>query len=225
MDQNELKREAAHAAIEYLNKNNLLEDNIIGVGTGSTVNYFIAELSEFKDQIKGAVSSSKASTKLLTAAGISVFDLKEVGKLSVYVDGADECNKYGHAIKGGGGALTCEKILANAADEFVLIIDESKLVEKLGNFPLPIEVIDMARSSVAHQLKKIFPRAEPDFRENYRTDNGHEILDLRNYDLREPAVKEQEINNIAGVVTNGIFAIRPADVILMATQNGVERVL
>ena len=212
MTQDELKKQAAEAAIEYV------EGGIVGVGTGSTVNHFIDALAGIKGRIEGAVSSSEVSSERMKAHGIRVFDLNSAGDLSIYVDGADESNKYLHLIKGGGGALTREKIVAAASKKFVCIADESKLVDVLGEFPLPVEVIPMARSYVARQLVKL--GGTPVWRENFVTDNGNQILDVQGLRIMEPMKLEQQINNIAGVVTVGIFALRPADVLILGTPDG-----
>ena len=214
MNQDELKRMAAEAAIEYV------DGGIIGVGTGSTVNHFIDLLAEIKHKIDGAVSSSEVSTERMRAHGIPVMDLNAAGELDLYVDGADESTKFLHLIKGGGGALTREKIVAGASRKFVCIADSSKLVDVLGEFPLPVEVIPMARSHVARQLVKL--GGTPVWRENFTTDNGNIILDVHNLRIMEPTKMEQEINNIAGVVTTGIFAIRPADVLILGTEEGIK---
>lgn len=216
MDQNQQKKRAAIAALDYLTN-----DGYIGVGTGSTVNFFIEALEPLKDRIKGAVSSSVASTERLEAIGIPVVNLSESGTLDVYVDGADETTEHRHLIKGGGGALTREKIVAAASRKFVCIVDESKKVDYLGNFPLPVEVIPMARSYVARQM--IALGGQPVWREGFVTDNGNDILDVRNLKIMDPVDLEQKINQIAGVVTVGLFAQRPADVVLMATPNGVVK--
>jgi len=216
MSQDDLKRMAAEAAMEYI------DSGIIGVGTGSTVNHFIDLLAEVKGRIEGTVSSSEASSERLKAHGIPVFDLNASGELDVYVDGADESTSHLHLIKGGGGALTREKIVAGASRKFVCIADETKLVDVLGEFPLPVEVIPMARSHVARQLVKL--GGTPVWRENFITDNGNIILDIHNLRIMEPTVMEQEINNIAGVVTTGIFAIRPADVLILGSEGGVKTI-
>ncbi len=216
MSQDDLKRMAAEAAMDYI------DGGIIGVGTGSTVNHFIDLLAEIKGRIEGTVSSSEASSERLKAHGIPVLDLNASGELDVYVDGADESNRHLHLIKGGGGALTREKIVAGASRKFVCIADESKLVDVLGAFPLPVEVIPMARSHVARQLVKL--GGTPVWREDFITDNGNIILDVHNLRIMEPTVMEQEINNIAGVVTTGIFAIRPADVLLLGSEAGVRTI-
>jgi ribose 5-phosphate isomerase A len=194
--------------------------SIVGVGTGSTVDYFIAELTSIKARIDGAVSSSEATTAKLRAAGIPVTELNRSGDIPVYVDGCDEANKYLQLIKGGGGALTREKIVASASERFVCIADESKLVDVLGDFGVPVEVIPMARSYVARQLVKLGGR--PVWREGVITDNGNEIIDVKGLSITEPARLEREINAIAGVVCTGIFAARPADVLLLGTDDGVR---
>ncbi|MBK1643474.1 ribose 5-phosphate isomerase A [Thiocapsa imhoffii] len=211
-NQDAMKQQAAEAALTYA------EGGVIGVGTGSTVNHFIDALARIKGRIEGAVSSSEASTKRLEGHGIRVFDLNAVGELSLYVDGADEANHALQLIKGGGGALTREKIVAAASRQFVCIADQSKLVDVLGAFPLPVEVIPMARSHVARQLVKL--GGTPVWREGVITDNGNLILDVQNLDLIDPVTLEQAINNIAGVVTVGIFALRPADLLILGTADG-----
>jgi len=217
MSQDELKRLAAKAALEYVEEN-----SIVGVGTGSTVNHFIDQLAEIKHLIDGAVSSSEASTERMKAHGIQVYDLNASGQLDLYVDGADESTKHLHLIKGGGGALTREKIVAAASKKFVCIADGSKLVDRLGKFPLPIEVIPMARSYVARELVKL--GGTPIWRENFITDNGNLILDIHNLDIMEPVKMEKELNNIAGVVTVGLFAVRPADVLILGTKEGIKTI-
>ena len=216
MDQNELKKMVAEAALEYVEAG-----TIIGVGTGSTANMFIDALARIKGKIDGTVASSVASAERLRGHGIPVLDLNAAGELSVYVDGADESTKHLHLIKGGGGALTREKIVAGAARKFVCIADESKLVDVLGAFPLPIEVIPMARSFVARELVKL--GGTPVLREGFTTDNGNIILDIHNLKIMDPVKLEAELNNIPGVVTVGIFAIRPADVLLLGTKDGVKK--
>ena len=215
MDQNAKKQAVARAAIDYVE-----QDSIVGVGTGSTVNYFIEELGKIKDKIEGAVSSSMASTERLKALGIDVFELNDVSDLSVYIDGADEVTEHKHMIKGGGAALTREKIVAGVAKTFVCIVDDSKRVPVLGNFPLPVEVIPMARSFVARELVKL--GGDPEYRQGVVTDNGNVILDVHNLEILNPRELEQAINNIPGVVTNGIFALRGADIVLSATDEGVK---
>ena len=216
MDQNELKKMVAEAALEYVEAG-----TIIGVGTGSTANMFIDALARIKGKIDGTVASSVASAERLRGHGIPVLDLNAAGELSVYVDGADESTKHLHLIKGGGGALTREKIVAGAARTFVCIADESKLVAVLGAFPLPIEVIPMARSFVARELVKL--GGTPVLREGFTTDNGNIILDIHNLKIMDPVKLEAELNNIPGIVTVGIFAIRPADVLLLGTKDGVKK--
>jgi len=217
MTQDEMKRKAAEAAMEYV-----VEDEIIGVGTGSTVNHFIDCLAEIKGKIKGAVSSSEASTKLMQERGIEVFDLNNVDYIPVYVDGADESNHNLSLIKGGGGALTREKIIAGASKKFVCIADESKLVDVMGKFPLPVEVIPMARSYIARKLVALGGR--PEWRQDFITDNGNVILDVHDMDIMEPIKMENEINSWAGVVTCGLFANRGADVLILGTPDGAKTV-
>ncbi|MDH5426218.1 MAG: ribose-5-phosphate isomerase RpiA [Gammaproteobacteria bacterium] len=217
MTQDEMKRKAAEAAMEYV-----VAGSIVGVGTGSTVNHFIDCLAGIKNKIEGAVSSSEASTKLLKAAGIEVFDTNQVNSIPVYIDGADESDHYLNLIKGGGGALTREKIIAGMSDKFVCIADESKLVDVMGKFPLPVEVIPMARSYIARELVKL--GGEPVWRENFITDNGNVILDVHNLEIMEPIKLENTINAMAGVVTVGIFANRGADVLILGTPEGAKTV-
>jgi ribose 5-phosphate isomerase A len=213
MSQEDLKRVAAEAALKYLP-----DGGIIGVGTGSTVNHFIDLLAKIKGRLDGAVSSSEASTARLKSHGIPVLDLNACGDLEVYVDGADESNHQLQLIKGGGGALTREKIIAGASRKFVCIADESKLVRVLGAFPLPVEVIPMARSFVARRLVKL--GGTPVWRDGFVTDNGNVILDVKGLEIMEPAKLEDAINRIAGVVTVGLFAHRPADVLILGTPSG-----
>ncbi|MGI2257897.1 ribose-5-phosphate isomerase RpiA [Shewanella sp. GXUN23E] len=215
MTQDEMKKAAAQAALAYVE-----EGSIVGVGTGSTVNHFIDALASMKDDIEGAVSSSEASTERLKALGIEVFDLNSVSNLSVYVDGADEISPHMAMIKGGGAALTREKIVAAVADKFICIADESKQVDVLGEFPLPVEVIPMARSYVARQLVKL--GGDPVYREGVVTDNGNVILDVYNLKILNPKELETQINAIVGVVTNGLFAHRGADVLLVGAADGVK---
>ncbi len=215
MNQDELKQQVAEAAIEYVEAG-----TVIGVGTGSTANYFIDALARVKGRIDGTVASSIASAERLKGHGIPVLDLNEVGELSVYIDGADEVNDQLHLIKGGGGALTREKIVAGASRKFVCICDESKLVKMLGAFPLPIEVIPMAQSFVARELVK--HGGTPELRQGFTTDNGNIILDVKGLEIMEPCTLETTLNNIPGIVTVGIFANRPADVLLLGTADGVE---
>lgn len=207
-----LKQQAAQAALEHV-----LDDTIIGVGTGSTVKYFIEALATIKHKITGAVASSLTTEKLLKEYHIPLYDLNSVGELSVYIDGADEINEQLQMIKGGGGALTREKIIAAVAKKFVCIADESKRVKILGSFPLPIEVIPMARSYVARELVKL--GGSPVYRDGFITDNGNVILDIWNLDILQPVKLEQQLNNITGVVTNGLFAQRTADLLIMASEN------
>ncbi len=218
MTQDEMKQAVAKAAIEYIEAG-----TIVGVGTGSTANFFIDELAKIKHKIEGTVASSEASAERLKGHGIEVFDLNSVSEIAVYVDGADESNKFLHLIKGGGGALTREKIVAAASKKFICIADESKLVDVMGKFPLPIEVIPMARSLVAREIIKQIG-GEPVLREGFTTDNGNIILDVHNLDIMEPTKIEQILNNITGVVTNGLFAIKPATVLLLGTQDGVKTI-
>ena len=215
--QDTLKQQAALAALDYVEAG-----SIVGVGTGSTVNFFIDGLAKIKHKIEGAVSSSEASTQRLRAHGIEVFDLNGVGDIPVYVDGADETNAHLQLIKGGGGALTREKIIAHMAKTFVCVADESKMVPRLGKFPLPIEVIPMARSMIARELVK--RGGQPVYRDGFVTDNGNQILDIHNLDIMEPAKLEDELNHIPGIVTVGLFALRPADVLILATANGVRTI-
>ena len=215
MTQDELKKAVAKAAIAHVP-----EDCIVGVGTGSTANFFIAELAGIKGRLQGAVASSEATAARLKAAGIRVFELNAVDDLPVYVDGADEVTRHLHMIKGGGGALTREKIVAAVARKFVCIADESKLKDVLGAFPLPVEVIPMARSHVARELVKL--GGLPELRQGMTTDNGNIILDVHGLAIVNPVTLEGEINQIVGVVANGLFARRGADVLLLATREGVR---
>ncbi len=217
MDQDAMKREVAEAALDFVR-----EDTVIGVGTGSTVNCFIDALAASGKRLEAAVSSSEATTARLEAIGVRVEDLNNAGSLDLYVDGADEFDPHRRLIKGGGGALTREKIVAAASREFICIADDSKWVHTLGAFPLPVEVIPMARSYVARQLTAL--GGQPEWRENYLTDNGNWIIDVHNLDLVDPVSTERAINDIAGVVTCGLFAIRPADLVLVAGPSGVSRV-
>jgi ribose 5-phosphate isomerase A len=224
MDQNALKQQVAKAALEYID-----DGSIIGVGTGSTVNFFIAELIKHRN-VRAAVSSSEASSNLLREGKVDVIELNDAGTLAVYVDGADEVTRHLAMIKGGGAALTREKIVAAASEKFVCIADESKLVDTLGKFPLPVEVIPMARSYVARELVKLGGHPEWRVRENdgkmkpVVTDNGNWILDVRGLTITDPVKLETEINQIAGVVTNGLFARRGANVLLLARASGVEKI-
>ena len=217
MTQDELKQAVAKAAIAYVE-----EGTVVGVGTGSTANYFIDYLAEMKHLIEGAVASSEATRKRLQQHGIPVFDLNAVDEIPVYVDGADETDANLCLIKGGGGALTREKIIAAVATKFVCIADGSKKVSVLGNFPLPVEVIPMARSHVARQIVKL--GGDPVYRDGFVTDNGNIILDIHNLQIAEPVKLEAQLNNIVGVVTNGLFAMRSADVLLLGTAKGVETI-
>ncbi len=214
MNQDDLKRQVAQAALKYS------QEGVIGVGSGSTVNMFIDALAGIKGRIDGAVAASEASAERLKKHGIRVFDLNSVDKLDVYVVGADEVTEHLHMIKGGGGALTREKIIAAVAKTFVCICDASKLVPVLGKFPLPVEVIPMARSHVGREMLK--RGAQPVLREKFTTDNGNVILDCHGLTLLDPPALEAELNGIAGVVTNGIFARRSADVLLLAEPTGVR---
>ena len=215
MIQDEMKKAAAIKALEFI-KN----DSIVGVGTGSTVNYFIDALATIKNNIEGAVSSSEESTKRLINHGIEVFDLNNVDVLDVYVDGADEITKHMSMIKGGGAALTREKIVAAVAKQFICIADDSKQVEILGSFPLPVEVIPMARSYVARELVKL--GGDPEYRQGVITDNGNVILDVHNLSIIDPKKLEADINAIVGVVTNGLFADRGADILILGSINGTK---
>jgi len=221
MTQDELKKAVAEAALEEVKKI-ISKDSIIGVGTGSTANFFIDALAEIKLDFDGAVASSEATRERLQAHGINVYDLNGVGTLPVYVDGADEVNPHLHMVKGGGGALTREKIIGAASTKFICIADESKQVDILGTFPLPVEVIPMARSYVARELVKL--GANPVYREDFVTDNGNVVLDLYNFPIDDPLAMEQRINNITGVVTNGLFALRPADLLLLGCSDGVKSI-
>ena len=217
MSSDKFKRQAAQAAVQYVE-----EGSVIGVGTGSTVNYFIEALAQIKHLIEGAVASSLQTAERLQAAHIPLLDLNGAGPLPLYVDGADEIDRHLRMIKGGGGALTREKIIAAASEKFICIADQSKLVDILGTFPLPVEVIPMARSYVGRELLK--RGGQPAWRENFITDNGNLILDVYNLELLEPTRMEAELSAIAGVVTVGIFAQRPADLLLLGTTSGVERI-
>lgn len=215
--QDDKKRAAAEAALDYVEPNML-----IGIGTGSTANYFIDALAPLKAQIDGAVASSEASAERLRSHGIPVLELNAAGELALYVDGADEATRHRHLVKGGGGALTREKIVAAASRRFVCIMDDSKLVDRLGAFPLPVEVIPMARSFVARELVKL--GGTPEWRDGFVTDNGNLILDVHHLSIDEPVALEQALNQIPGVVTNGLFARRPADVLLVAGDDGVSTI-
>lgn len=215
MDQNELKKAVAKAALDHIP-----HDCVVGVGTGSTANFFIEELAAIKGRIEGAVASSEASAARLKGAGIRVFDLNVVSDVPVYVDGADEVDRQLHMIKGGGGALTREKIVAAVARKFVCIADASKLKDVLGAFALPVEVIPMARSHVGRELLRLGGR--PELRQGFITDNGNLILDVHGLRIDDPVGLESTINQIVGVVTNGLFARRGADVLLLGTPDGVQ---
>jgi ribose 5-phosphate isomerase A len=215
MNQDEKKYEAAKSALNYIESG-----QVVGIGSGSTVNSLISQLDKVKSKIDGAISSSEYTTKLLKEKNIRILNLSEVGRIPLYIDGADESNSNRQLIKGGGGALTREKIAAYASDIFICMIDDSKFVKSLGNFPLPIEVIKMSQSLVAREMVKLGGR--PVLRENFVTDNGNIILDIHNLQISEPLKLEQAINNIPGVVTNGIFAMRPANKLIIANNNGID---
>ena len=217
MSSDDKKKRAAEAALDYIEV-----DDVVGVGTGSTANHFIDGLARIKNKIEGTVASSQASAERLRGHGIPVLDLNHVGDLRIYVDGADEATRHLHLIKGGGGALTREKIVAGASGKFVCIADESKLVGVLGRFPLPVEVIPMARSFVAREIVK--RGGNPELREGFVTDNGNQILDVHGLEILEPVRLEDELNDIPGVVTVGIFAIRPADVLILGNDSGVDTI-
>ena len=219
MTQDEMKKAAAAAAIEYVESG-----MIVGIGTGSTANHFIDLLAGIKGKIDGTVASSDASADRLRGHGINVMDLNEAGELALYVDGADESNRHLHLIKGGGGALTREKIVTAASAKFVCIADESKLVDIMGEFPLPVEVIPMARSYVAREILKR-TGGTPVLREGFTTDNGNVILDIKDLQIMEPVKLENELNSIVGVVTNGLFAARPADVLILGGPDGARTVM
>lgn len=216
MDKEAGKKAAAEAALQYIE-----DDMIIGVGTGSTVNYFIDALKSIKQKIDGAIASSVATANQLKAMSIPLLDLNSVNGLSIYVDGADEINSAKQMIKGGGGALTREKIIATVAKKFICIADESKLVDMLGDFPVAVEVLPMARSYVARQIVQL--GGDPVYREGYITDNGNVILDVFNFKMLDPKMLEEKLKSIVGVVENGIFAKRTADVLLLGTQQGVRK--
>ena len=217
ISQDEKKQAAARAAIEFIE-----EDTVIGVGTGSTANYFIDELAKFRTNIDGAVPSSEASATRLRGHGIPLVELNSTHELSVYVDGADEATRHLHLVKGGGGALTREKIVAQASRRFVCIVDDSKLVKTLGDFPLPIEVIPMARSYVARELVRL--GGMPEWRREFVTDNGNYILDVYNLRITEPVRLEEKLNHIPGIVANGLFARRPAAVLVIGNNSGTEKI-
>lgn len=215
MDQDAMKKAAAEAALTYVESG-----MIVGIGTGSTANHFIDLLAGMKGKIDGTVASSVASEERLKGHGIPVMDLNTAGELSLYVDGADESTEHMHLIKGGGGALTREKIVAGASDKFVCIADDTKLVGTLGKFPLPVEVIPMAQSFIAREMVKL--GGDPVLREGFTTDNGNIILDVHNLEILNPVTMEEQINHLPGVVTVGIFAIRPADVLILGGEGGVK---
>ena len=215
MNQDEKKATVAAAALDYIENG-----QIVGIGSGTTVHALINQLSRVKNKIEAVVSSSELTTKMIQDKDIRVINLKESGPLPLYIDGADESNSKKQLIKGGGGALTREKIIANASKSFICMIDDSKLVKALGKFPLPIEVIGMAQSFVALELIKIGGR--PVYRDGFKTDNGNIILDVHNLEISEPIALEEKINNIPGVVTNGLFALRPADHLLISNGNNIE---
>ena len=217
MSQDDLKRAVAQAAIAYVPA-----DCIVGVGTGSTANFFIDELVKIKHKLRGAVASSEASAKRLQGHGIEVISLNDAGELPVYVDGADEVTRHLHMMKGGGGALTREKIVAAASKKFVCVCDASKLVDVMGKFPLPIEVIPMARSYIAREVVKL--GGHPKLREGFTTDNGNIILDVHGLQILNPVELETALNHLPGVVTNGLFARRGADVLLLGTPDGVQTI-
>jgi ribose 5-phosphate isomerase A len=217
MTQDEQKRAVAQAAIQHV-----LAGSIVGVGTGSTANHFIDELAKIKHKIKGAVASSEATAQRLKGHGIEVMDLNSVNDLPLYIDGADEVTEHLHMIKGGGGALTREKIVAAVARKFICVADQSKLVDILGEFPLPVEVVPMARSYVAREISRI--GGQPMLRQGFTTDNGNVILDVRGLKILNPVELETALNQITGVVTNGLFARRCADVLLLGTDSGVRTI-
>ncbi len=219
MSQSDQKRQAAEAALDYIQSG-----DVVGVGTGSTVNYFIEALAKIKGKIDGAVASSEASAQKLKSLGIPVIDLNSINNLPIYIDGADECSPHGYLIKGGGAALTGEKIVAACAEKFICIIDESKQVDVLGrSFPVPIEVIKMARSFVSREVRKL--GGDPVYRQGTTTDHGQVIIDCHNMDLIDPVQAEKTINNIPGVVSCGIFSQQKADVILVANESGVSTII
>lgn len=216
MSQEQQKRAAAEAALEFVE-----EGSIVGVGTGSTVNFFIDALTSIKHRIEGAVASSEVTEQRLRQHGISVIDLNSAGDLPIYIDGADEATRHRHLTKGGGGALTREKIVAAASSRFVCIIDDSKLAATLGGFPVPVEVIPMAQSYVGREIAKL--GGQPVLRSGFTTDNGNVIIDIRNLEIPNPVAMEQQLNAITGIVCNGLFASRPADVLLVADNSGVKK--
>ena len=221
MDKEEKKKQSAEKAYEIVRKD-FNRDTVLGIGTGSTTNYFIEILYQEKLDLKGAVCSSNASEEYLKMSNIKILSLNDVHKIDFYVDGADEFNSRKELIKGGGGALTREKILAHSSETFICIVDDSKYSDLLGNFPVPIEVIELARSAISREVMKMGGR--PVYRNNFVTDNGHQIIDVHNLDLNVPYETEQTINKIPGVVENGIFSSRKADIILLATDSGIEEI-
>ncbi len=221
MTQDELKKAVAKAAIDYIAPR-LNSESVIGVGTGSTANFFIDMLAELKTEFDGAVASSEATAERLKSHGIPVYDLNSAGELEFYVDGADEANERLELIKGGGAALTREKIVAAVAKTFICIADESKMVGILGAFPLPVEVIPMARSHVGREIVRL--GGDPVYREGVVTDNGNIIIDVHNMDISQPIRVEEQLNNVVGVVTNGLFARRRADLLLLGTKDGVKTI-
>ncbi|MBS8240280.1 ribose-5-phosphate isomerase RpiA [Marinobacter lipolyticus] len=221
MTQDELKKAVAKAALDYIAPH-LERSSIIGVGTGSTANFFIDMLADIRNEFDGAVASSDATAERLKGHGIPVYDLNSVGEIEFYVDGADETNEHLELIKGGGGALTREKIVAAVAKTFICIADESKLVSTLGSFPLPVEVIPMARSHVGREIVRL--GGDPVYRDGFTTDNGNIILDIHNLDISRPIKVEEALNQVVGVVTNGLFAHRPADLLLLGTDDGVKSI-
>ncbi|MDY6797967.1 MAG: ribose-5-phosphate isomerase RpiA [Pseudomonadota bacterium] len=221
MTQDELKQAVARAALDHILPH-LDQDSVIGVGTGSTANFFIDMLAGIRNDFDGAVASSEATAERLKSHGIPVYELTSVSELEFYIDGADETNKRLELIKGGGGALTREKIVAAVARTFICIADASKKVDILGNFPLPVEVIPMARSHVGREIVKL--GGDPEYRQGVVTDNGNIIIDIHGMDLSRPIQAEERLNQVVGVVTNGLFARRPADILMLGTASGVETI-
>lgn len=221
MNQDTLKQTVAQAALDYITPH-LEKGSVIGVGTGSTANCFIDLLATVRDDFDGAVASSKATAERLKSHGIPVYDLNNVATLEFYIDGADETNERLELIKGGGGALTREKIVAAVAKTFICIADESKKVDILGDYPLPVEVLPMARSHVGRQIVAL--GGDPVYRDGFTTDNGNIIIDIHNLDISRPIKVEEKLNNVVGIVTNGLFARRPADVLLLGTSEGVKKI-
>lgn len=219
MTQDEMKQAVAQAAVDHI-RDQLAADSIVGVGTGSTANFFIDALAKIKDRFEAAVASSEATAERLKQHGIPVYDLNSVSEIEFYIDGADEFDPNLNLVKGGGGALTREKIVAAVSKQFICIVDSTKQVDLLGEFPLPVEVIPMARSYVARELAKL--DGQPVWRDGFVTDNGNYILDVYDLEILNPKALERQLNNIVGVVTNGLFANRGADVVLMGTQAGVQ---